>query len=105
MENYGIQRYHRQLVDTALEMLLGQGWSLNCVKVPADEVFIDNIRHFDGGGLQILLPKNYSVMVYTPEQIPVNVLIKYARCELCHKVYYRVEGIFSLEGVLLYDYR
>lgn len=101
---YNLGASKTQIAEFALTELFGQAWSYHCAKVPYNEVFPAEIRHFDSEGLHLLVRENPVVMVYTPTGIPVQVSITSARCGACNFLYYRVEGIYSIEGELIHEF-
>lgn len=84
------------LIDNALTSIFGQGYSMRAVKVPLDEPFPDSFRHFDVTGLSFLTKIQTSVRSDNGFCL-ADVLISYAVCSNCGKIYYRVEDVVVLQ--------
>lgn len=81
-------------ISNVLLMLFGEGYSFNAVKVPAEEVFPERIRHFDRTGFSYLHTQSGTYQSVGVDGVVVNVTVTYAVCQACRKVYYRIDSIF-----------
>lgn len=79
------------LEDNALMQLFGQGYSFRCTKIPKDVQIPTQIRHFDRSGFSYLTPVQQTITA-TNGYAEGQVLVVYAQCPNCGKLYYRVES-------------
>lgn len=81
-------------VTNVLTMLFGEGFSFNAQKVPEEEMFPDKIRHFDRTGFSYMQTQHGVYQSVGVDGVVVNVVVTYAVCHACKKVYYRVEDVY-----------
>lgn len=81
-------------ISNVLTRLFGEGYSFNAVKVPADEVFPERVRHFDRTGFSYMYTQRGTYQSVGPDGFVVNVEVTYSVCHACRKVYYRIENVF-----------